>query len=57
MARPRKAAADDGGEMKLRILRDGVFIADDVRCDTGDEPMVEADVAAILIERGHAARV
>ena len=41
----------------LLILRDGVFIADDERRDEGDQCSVDAKVAKVLIERGHAKRI
>ena len=44
------------GTVKLLILRDGVFPFEDIRKDKGDECVATEEVAAILIERGHAKR-
>lgn len=54
MARPRKTPE---GQVQVRILADGVFIADDQCCDKGDTAMVEPGIADNLIENGHAERV
>lgn len=40
--------------VKIRILRDGVFVADDVRKDKGETAKVSPELAKLLIERGHA---
>ena len=45
-----------GDAVDIRITADGVFVAEDRRCDWGDVATVPADIAAILIERGHAKR-
>jgi hypothetical protein len=50
MARPKKTV---DGETTIEILSDGVFIAEDDRRDKGDKATVPADIAEILIERGH----
>lgn len=44
------------GDVEIRITADGVFVAADKRCDWGDVATVPADIAAILIENGHAKR-
>lgn len=46
---PRKAET-----VEITVLRDGVFIADDVRKDKGERGHASPDVAKLLIERGHA---
>lgn len=38
----------------IRVLRDGVFVADDVRKDKGETATVSPALAKLLIERGHA---
>lgn len=38
----------------VEILRDGVFIAEDVRANKGDKPEVSRAIAKILIANGHA---
>ena len=38
----------------LTVLRDGVFVAEDVRKDKGERAYASPDVAQLLIERGHA---
>ena len=54
MPRTKKLPAD-ATPGALRILRDGVFPFADVRKDAGDiVPGVPADIAKLLIERGHA---
>lgn len=54
MARPRKVVE---GKVNIRILADGVFVADDVRKDKGDIVTVVAEIADILIKSGKAGRV
>ena len=44
------------GTVRLVVLRDGVFPFSDIRKDTGDECVASEEVAALLIERGHARR-
>lgn len=39
---------------EIQILKDGVFIAEDVRANTGDKVKVNPETAKMLIERGHA---
>ena len=53
---PRKKS-EQADVVTLLILRDGVFIADDERRDEGDQCAVDAAIAKVLIERGHAKRV
>jgi hypothetical protein len=52
MARPRK-----DGDVMVEILRDGVWGNEGERSDKGDKPVVSPEIAAILIERGHAKRL
>lgn len=52
-----QTAADAPAKVKLQILRDGVFPLADIRKDKGDECEATADVATLLIERGHAKRL
>ena len=40
--------------IELVILRDGVFVAEDVRKDKGETAKASPDIAQLLIERGHA---
>lgn len=40
--------------IELKILRDGVFVAEDVRRDKGQTAKVSPDIAKILIGNGHA---
>jgi hypothetical protein len=47
---PRKANPDT---LSLLILRDGVFIADDVSADKGDQCAVDRKTALKIIENGH----
>lgn len=54
MARPRKVVE---GKVNIRILADGVFVAEDVRKDWGDTATVDAEIADILIKRGDAKHV
>lgn len=42
MARPRKTPE---GAVQVEVLRDGVFLAEDVRSDRGSRVMVPADLA------------
>lgn len=49
MARPRK-----DGEVSIEVLRDGVFIADDVRAAKGDKVTVPAEIAEALKAHGFA---
>lgn len=51
MGRPRKAPE---GEVQIEVLRDGVFIADDVRADKGDKVTVSAEIAEALKAYGFA---
>lgn len=41
-------------KIKIEILKDGVFIADDVRADKGERHEVEASLAKAIIANGHA---
>lgn len=52
MARPKKIIPGS-----IRILADGVFVAEDVRKDKGDIATVDAEIADILVKRGDAERV
>ena len=52
-----KAAQPANAGVKIRVTKDGVFIADDVRRDTGAEETVPADIAKALIGSDHAERV
>ena len=45
MGRPRKAPE---GKVEIEVLRDGVFIAEDVRADKGDKVTVSAEIAEVL---------
>lgn len=54
MAEPKKT---EPKQVEVKILRDGVFIADDVRADEGDKVKVEAGMAADLEKAGLAKRV
>jgi hypothetical protein len=47
----QKKAADKAA---IEILRDGVFVAADVRKDKGERAEVTPEVAQLLIERGFA---
>lgn len=38
----------------VSMLRDGVFVAEDVRKDKGEKAFVPADIAKVLIDNGHA---
>ena len=51
MARPKRIIE---GEVQIRILADGVFIAEDDRRDAGDVATVPQAIANVLIERRHA---
>lgn len=51
MARPAKAV-EPARPVKVEILRDGVFIGDDVRADKGDQPEVDPDIAKLLTDKG-----
>lgn len=51
MGRPRKAPE---GEVQIEVLRDGVFIAEDVRADKGDKITVSAEIAEVLKAYGFA---
>lgn len=51
MGRPRKAPE---GEVQIEVLRDGVFIAEDVRADKGDKVTVSAEIAEVLKAHGFA---
>ena len=51
-----RAAKSAEADVKIRVTKDGVFIADNERRETGDEETVPADIAAALIESGHAKR-
>lgn len=44
------------GTVRLVVLQDGVFPFADIRKDKGDECVASEEVAALLIERGHARR-
>ena len=43
-------------DVQVEILRDGVFVAEDQRCDTGDVATVSAEIADALVKNGHAKR-
>ncbi len=49
MARLKKAT---GEKVTVEALRDGVFVADDVRCDKGERATVSAELAKIMQEAG-----
>ena len=49
MARPKK---NPEGAVTVEALRDGVFVADDVRCDKGERATVSAELAKIMQEAG-----
>lgn len=51
MARPRKAPE---GTVGIEVLRDGVFVAEDVCKNKGERADCSAEIAELLIERGHA---
>jgi len=51
MGRPRKVPE---GDMIVVIIKDGVFIADDVRREKGAVEAVPAVIAEALIGSGHA---
>lgn len=42
--------------VQIEILRDGVFVAEDERCDAGDVATVAAEIADALVKNGHAKR-
>ena len=48
------AKAKDG--VQVEILRDGVFVAEDERRNTGDVATVHAEIADALVKNGHAKR-
>jgi hypothetical protein len=43
-------------DVKIEILKDGVFIADDVRCAKGAVQNVPSEIADALVDTGHAKR-
>jgi hypothetical protein len=45
---------DSVSDVEIRILRDGVFMAEDVRKNKGDVALADPDIAAILVEYNHA---
>lgn len=49
MARPKK----NDGLVTVEALRDGVFVAEDVRLDKGQTAEAPADIAEVMAERGH----
>lgn len=51
MGRPRKVPE---GDIEIEVLRDGVFIAEDVRADKGDKVTVPAEMAEALKAYGFA---
>lgn len=51
-----RAAKSAEADVKIRVTKDGVFIADDERRDTGAVETVPAEVAKSLIGSHHAER-
>lgn len=51
------AKKKDADSVQIEILRDGVFVAEDVRCDKGSKPNVPASIADDIVKNGHARRV
>jgi hypothetical protein len=51
MGRPRKVL---DGDIEIEVLRDGVFITEDVRADKGDKVTVSAEIAEVLKAHGFA---
>jgi len=52
-----KATQPASAGVKIRVTKDGVFIAEDERRDTGAVETVPADIAKALIGSKHAERV